>query len=102
MKGIWYKYNGELLLDENEKDSDASKRNSDKRRVLESPLYAVRKQAILRAMGFFRLPVKIKDITRTISRTAWGTTIKEDEVEDIINTMSEVESVDGKYILRKK
>ena len=102
VKGIWYKYNGELLLDENEKDSDAPKRNSDKRRVLESPLYAVRKQAILRAMGFFRLPVKIKDITRTISRTAWGATIKEDEVEDIINTMSEVESVDGKYILRKR
>ena len=53
-------------------------------------------------MSFFRLPAKIKDIARTISRTAWRDTIKEDDVEDIINTMSEVKSEDGKYILRKR
>ena len=102
VKGIWYKYNGDLVSDENEKTSDVRKRESDKLRIIKSPLYAVRKQAILRAMSFFRLPAKIKDIARTISRTAWRSTIKEDEVEDIINTISDVESVDGGYILRKK
>ena len=102
VKGIWYKYNGDLISEENGNTSDVRKRESNKLRILKSPLYAVRKQAILRAMSFFRLPAKIKDIARTISRTAWRSTIKEDEVEDIINTISEVESVDGGYILRKK
>ena len=100
VKGIWYKYNGDLALEEIE--SDVRKRESDKLRILKNPLYAVRKQAILRAMSFFRLPAKIKDIARTISRTAWRSTIKEDDVEEIINTISEVDSVDGGYILRKK
>jgi hypothetical protein len=102
VKGVWYKYNGELISEDNENEIETSKRNCDKLKILKSPLYAVRKQAILRAMGFFRLPVKIKDIARAISRTAWRAAIKEDEVEDIINTISDVESVDGKYILRKK
>ena len=102
VKGIWYKYNGDLVSDENENSSDVRKRDSDKLRILKSPLYAVRKQAILRAMSFFRLPAKIKDIARTISRTAWRSTIKEDDVEDIINTITDVEYVDGGYILRKK
>jgi hypothetical protein len=53
-------------------------------------------------MGFFRLPARIRDIARTISRTAWGATIKEEDVEDILNTLSDVESIEGKYILRKK
>lgn len=102
VKGIWYKYNGDLVSDENEKVSKVQIRNSDKLRIQKSPLYAVRKQAVLRAMSFFRLPAKIKDIARTISKTAWRSTIKEEDVEDIINTMSDVESVDGGYILRKK
>ena len=76
--------------------------NHDISRIINSPLYVVRKQAILRAMGFYRLPVDIKNITRTISRTAWGTTIKENDVKEIIDTLSEVETVEGKYILRKK
>ena len=102
VKGIWYKYNGDLVSDDNEKTIDVRKRESDKLRIIKSPLYAVRKQAILRAMSFFRLPAKIKDIARTISRTAWRSAIKEDEVEDIINTISDVESVDGGYILKAK
>lgn len=102
VKGIWYNYNGELFLEGNEIVSEAQIQNRNKLRILKSPLYAVRKQAVLRAMGFFRLPAKIKDIARTISRTAWGSTIKEDDVEDILNTISDIESVDGKYILRKK
>ena len=102
VKGIWYKYNGELISEENEKVSKTQKRDSNKLRILKSPLYAVRKQAILRAMSFFRLPAKIKDIARTISRTAWRDTIREDDVEDILNTISDIESVDGGYILRKK
>ena len=89
-------------IEETKKAYETQKRNSDKHSILKNPLYAVRKQAILRAMSFFRLPAKIKDIARTISRTAWRDSIKEDEVEDIINTMSDVESVDGGYILRKK
>ena len=102
VNGKWYMYNGSLLSTGNEEVSDTAKRNSDSPRVLDSPLYTERKQAILRAMGFFRLPAKIKDIVRTISRTAWGSTIKEQDVEDMIKTMSEVESVEGKYILRKR
>ena len=70
-------------------------------RILKSPLYAVRRQAVLWAMGYFRLPAKLIDIVRTISRTAWGVTIREDDVEDVISTMDEIESVDGKYVLRK-
>ena len=43
-----------------------------------------------------------KQMARTISRTAWGTVIKEDEVEAIIKTIPEIEYVDGKYILQNK
>ena len=64
-------------------------------------LYAVRKQSILRAMGYFRLPAKLRDIARTISRTAWGARIREEDVEDIISTMPEVETAEeGKYLLK--
>lgn len=103
VKGVWYNYNGSLGTDTSGGNEDgALNKNSDKLSVIKSPLYAVRKQAILRAMGFFRLPAKIKDITRTISRTAWGSVIKEDDVEEIINTISNVESVEGKYFLKEK
>ena len=105
VKGVWYNYNGDLIKDtpnQNERIEEKLKQDIYKQRIMKSPLYAERKKAILRAMGYFRLPAKIKDIARTISRTAWGSTIKENDVEEIINTMSEVESVEGKYILRKK
>lgn len=74
----------------------------EKPEILKEPYYAVRVQAILRAMGTFRLPASVRDIARTISRTAWGAPIRERDVEEIINTIPEFESVDGKYILRKK
>lgn len=102
VKDIWYKYNGELVSGTNKEVKKSKKRDSDLLRVIKNPLYAVRRQAILRAMSFFRFPAKIKDITRTISRTAWGPTIKEEDVEDVIATMPEVDSVDGGYILKKK
>ena len=106
VNGCWYDNQGDLLTDSSVCD-DATEESPQKRHdyltIIKHPLYAVRKQAILRAMGFFRLPAKIKDIARTISRTAWRDTIKEDEVEDIINTISDIESVeDGKYVLKKK
>lgn len=103
-RGVWYSYNGDLETDstnQNVKPVTGTKQEHDNR-ITRSPLYAVRKQAVLRALGFFRLPARIKDIARTISRTAWGSTIKEEDVEDIIKTISDVESIEGKYILRKK
>lgn len=105
VNGVWYDYNGNLITESSTPkvaSDESTKQTRDIQEILKNPLYAVRKQAVLRAMGFFRLPAKIKDIARTISRSAWGATIKEDDVEDIINTISDVESVEGKYVLRKK
>lgn len=53
-------------------------------------------------MDHFRVPAGIRDIARTISRTAWRSVIKEDEVEEIVWTIPEIEYFDGKYILRCK
>jgi hypothetical protein len=53
-------------------------------------------------MDYFRVPASIRDIARTISRTAWRSVIKEDDVEDIVKTIPDIESIAGKYILRKK
>lgn len=105
VNGVWYDNQGNLITDSSKRDDttdESPKQNHDFLRIIKHPLYAVRKQALLRAMGYFRLPVKIRDIARTISRTAWGAPIKEDDVEEIISTINEVESVDDKYILRKK
>ncbi len=64
--------------------------------------FVKKKNAILRAMGFFRVPASIRDITRTISRTAWGEEIKEDDVKRTIQNIDEIESNDeGKYYLNK-
>jgi len=104
--GVWYNYLGNLVTDSSKRDDafeELPKQKSNYLNVIKHPLYAVRKQAILRAMGYFRLPAKIRDIARTISRTAWGAPIKEDDVEEIIKTIKDVESVeDNSYILRKK
>ena len=70
--------------------------------IKKSPLYAVRRQAVFRAMDYFRVPASIRDIARTISTTAWRSVIKEDDVEDIVKTIPDIESIAGKYILRKK
>ena len=105
VNGCWYDNQGDLITDLSERDNtteEPPQKHHDYLKIIKHPLYAVRKQALLRAMGYFRLPAKIRDIARTISRTAWGEPIKEDDVEEIINTLNEVESVEDKYILRKK
>ncbi len=105
VNGVWYDYQGDMITDSTTCDDvteESPQKHHDYQKIIKDPLYAVRKQALLRAMGYFRLPAKIRDIARTISRTAWGSTIREDEVEDIIKTLPEIESIEGKYILRKK
>ena len=104
-KGVWYTYNGNSITDTSKKDNETDNRTKLSRETSEikkSPLYAVRRQAVLRAMDYFRVPASIRDIARAISRTAWRSVIKEDEVEEIVKTIPDIESIDGKYILRKK
>lgn len=104
-RGVWYTYNGNSITDTSKKDNEMDNRtrlNQETSEIKKSPLYAVRRQAVLRAMDYFRVPASIKDIARAISRTAWRSVIKEDEVEEIVKTIPDIESIDGKYILRKK
>lgn len=104
-KGVWYTYNGNSITDTSKKDNETDNRTKLSRETSEikkSPLYAVRRQAVLRAMDYFRVPASIRDIARAISRTAWRSVIKEDDVEEIVKTIPDMECVDGKYILRKK
>ena len=104
-KGVWYTYNGNSITDTSKKDNETDNRTKLSRETSEikkSPLYAVRRQAVLRAMDYFRVPANIRDIARAISRTAWRSVIKEDDVEEIVKTIPDIECVDGKYILRKK
>ena len=104
VNGVWYDNQGDLITDSSIHDDateDSPKQRHDYLKIIKHPLYAVRKQALLRAMGYFRLPAKIRDIARTISRTAWGAPITEDDVEEIISTLKDVESVEDKYILKK-
>ena len=105
VNGVWYDYQGDLITDSTTCDDvteESPQKHHDYQKIIKDPLYAVRKQALLRAMGYFRLPARIRDIARTISRTAWGAPIKEDDVEEIIKTISEIETIDGKYSMRKK
>lgn len=104
-KGVWYTYNGNSITDTSKKDIETDNRTRLSRETSEikkSPLYAVRRQAVLHAMDYFRLPASIRDIARAISRTAWRSVIKEDEVEEIVKTIPDMQCVDGKYILWKK
>lgn len=104
-RGVWYTYNGNSITDTSKKDIETDNRTRLSRETSEikkSPLYAVRRQAVLRAMNYFRVPASIRDIARAISRTAWRSVIKEDDVEEIVWTIPDIECVDGKYILRKK
>lgn len=104
VNGIWYNYQGDLISESSKRDcatEELPKQHHDYLKIIKHPLYAIRKQALLRAMGYFRLPAKIRDIARTISRTAWGAPITEDDVEEIISTLKDVESVEDKYILKK-
>lgn len=105
VRGIWYTYNGNSITDSSTKDvvtDNRTKLNRETSEIKKSPLYAVRRQAVLRAMDYFRVPASIRDIARAISRTAWRSVIKEDDVEEIVWTIPEIEYFDGKYILRKK
>lgn len=105
VRGIWYTYNGNSITDSSTKDVVTDNRAKPGREFSEiknSPLFAVRRQALLRAMEHFRMPANIRDIARAISRTAWRSVIKEDDVEEIVKTIPNMECVDGKYILRKK
>ena len=104
-KVVWYTYSGNSITDSSMKDTETDNRTKLSRESTEikkSPLYAVRRQAVLRAMDYFRLPASIRDIARAISRTAWRSVIKEDEVEEIVKTIPDMQCVDGKYILWKK
>ena len=103
--GIWYDYEGNIILNDlakNRGKQDIPKLHSDPARIKSDPLYAVRKQAIFRALSLFRVPATIKEIVQTISRTAWRSDINEKDVKEIINTLSEVVFIDGKYILRNR
>ena len=105
VRGIWYTYNGNSITDSSTKDvvtDNRTKLSRETSEIKKSPLYAVRRQAVLRAMDYFRVPASIRDIARAISRTAWRSVIKEDDVEEIVKTIPDIECIDGKYILRKK
>lgn len=105
VRGVWYTYNGNSITDSSAKNVVTDNRAKSGRELSEikkSPLYAVRRQAVLRAMDYFRVPAGIRDIARTISRTAWRSVIKEDDVEEIVWTIPDIECIDGKYILRRK
>ena len=103
--GAWFTYNGNSITESSAKNVVTDNRATSGRELSEikkSPLYAVRRQAVLRAMDYFKLPASIRDIARAISRTAWRSVIKEDDVEEIVWTIPDIECIDGKYILRKK
>ena len=104
-KGIWYNYNGNSITSPSNKNIVTGNRvrlSEETSDVRKTPLYAVRRQAVLHAMGHFRSPANIRDIARAISRTAWRSVIKENEVEEIVKTIPEIEYLNGKYILLKK
>lgn len=104
-RGVWFTFNGNSITDTSKKDTEtdnSTKLSREPSEIKKSPLYAVRRQAVLRAMDYFRVPVSIRDIARAISRTAWRSVIKEDDVEEIVKTIPAIECIDGKYILREK
>ena len=104
-RGVWYTYTGNSSTDFSKNTVVTDNRtylNRETSEIKKSSLYAVRRQAVLRAMDYFRVPAGIKDIARAISRTAWRSVIKEDDVEEIVKTIPDIERIDGKYILRKE
>lgn len=104
-RGVWFTFNGNSITDTSKKDTEtdnSTRLSRETSEINKSPLYAVRRQAVLRAMDYFRVPVSIRDIARAISRTAWRSVIKEDDVEEMVKTIPVIECIDGKYILRKK
>ena len=104
-KGVWYNYKGNSIIDSSKKNivvNNSANLSQETFDIKKTPLYAVRRQAILYAMGRFRVPANIKDIARAVSRTAWKSVIKEKEVEEIVKTIPEIEYINGKYFLQKE
>ena len=105
-RGVWYTYNGNSITDTSKKDTETDNRtrlNQETSEIKKSPLYAVRRQAVLRAMDYFKVPASIRDIARAISRTAWRSVIKEDDVEEIVDShISNGEVVDNTRRFGKK
>ena len=103
VNGVWYNYQGCLVSDNSALivEQKTIPVQTKEPNIPSTNLYRKRKDAILRALGLFRKPAKIKDIVRTISRSAWESVIKEKDVENIIKTMPEVEIIDGKYSIKK-
>lgn len=65
IRGVWFTYNGNSITDSSKKDIETDNRTRLSRETSEikkSPLYAVRRQAVLRAMDYFRVPASIRDI----------------------------------------
>lgn len=59
--------------------------------------------AILRAITHFENPTTIRNIARTISRTDWGGSVLESDVEVLIKCIPEILNVgNGTYILKEK
>lgn len=62
-----------------------------------------RMEAVLAALEHFDVPATLRDVARTVSRSAWGGTIKEDSVDSMLKRLPEVEYIPwGKYILKSK
>lgn len=104
VKGVWYNYKGEVISDNmnpNISEEDNGLSLIEKQRIMNRPLYAIKRQAILQAMRYFVFPAKVRDIARSISMSAWRSSIKESDVEDILKTLDEVENINGKYIIRR-
>ena len=60
-------------------------------------------EAVLDAISHFYSPATPRDIARTVSRSAWGSDVKEESVDSILKRMPEVEYVKwGKYILKSR
>lgn len=71
--------------------------------IATSKLEMMRFVAVLNALEHFKVPATPRDVARTVSRSAWGGTVREDSVDSILKRLPEVEYVPwGKYILKTK
>ena len=101
VKGVWYNYKGNLVTDELTKTESSPSPSNETPIATSDPSYERKRQAILKAMETIRVPTEIHGIANRISRTSWGETIKDEDVEKIIKTLPEVKSSEGKYILKR-
>ena len=84
------------------KSSVLSKGSRTYKDVANNPEEKRRMEAVIKALEHFIVPATPRDITRTISRSLWGSgSIKEDYVDTILKRLPEVEYVKcGTYILK--